>query len=165
MPCAPPKLLSPAPALSLALLQFSNKKELAPLTIFDRTSAFIRGCLALESYTLYHTGIRSYYRIKPRHRQSPPSSSKALSLRSSMTTAAAAVVNGILALTSLVPALPQSITNGASVLGTLSAPSLSLTGVGGVISWGSDTVSNTNPYTAGPVSGKVALRFRCAANH
>ena len=71
-----------------------------------------------------------------------------------MTAAAAAVVNSILALTSLVPALPQSVTNGASILGTLSAPSLSLTGVGGVVSWGSDTVSNTNPYTAGPVTGK-----------
>ena len=71
-----------------------------------------------------------------------------------MATAAAAVVNSILALNSLAPALPQSVTNGASVLGTLSAPSLSLTGLNGIVSWGSDTVDNTNPYTAGPVTGK-----------
>ena len=72
----------------------------------------------------------------------------------SMTTTAAAVVNAILALTSLVPSLPQSVTNGASVLGLLSAPTLSLIGAGGISSWGSDTVNNTNPYTGGPVSGK-----------
>ncbi|CAF9905675.1 hypothetical protein IMSHALPRED_003923 [Imshaugia aleurites] len=64
-----------------------------------------------------------------------------------------AVANAVVALTSLVPSLPQAVTNGASVLGTLTAPTLSLTGVNGIISWGSDTVNNTNPYTAGPVSG------------
>ncbi|KAF6223198.1 hypothetical protein HO133_000040 [Letharia lupina] len=70
-----------------------------------------------------------------------------------MASAASAVVSGILALTSLVPSLPQTVTNGASILGTLSAPSLSLTGVNGIISWGSDTVDNTNPYIGGPISG------------
>ena len=79
--------------------------------------------------------------------------------------AVAAVANSISALTSLVPALPQSVTNGASVLGTLSAASLSTTGVGGVISWGSDTVDNTNPYVAGPVTGKPYLTSAdCAVN-
>ena len=72
-----------------------------------------------------------------------------------MATAAAAVSASISSLTNLVPALSQAVTNGASVLGTLSAPSLSITGVNGVISWGSDTVDNTNPYTAGPVTGKA----------
>ena len=71
-----------------------------------------------------------------------------------MAVAASAVVNGILALSSLVPSLPQTVTNGASILGTLTAPTLSLTGVNGIISWGSDTVNNTDPYTAGPISGK-----------
>ena len=77
--------------------------------------------------------------------------------------AAAAVVNAILALPQLIPALPQSVTNGASVLGTLSAPSLSTTGLGGVISWGSDTVDNTNPYNAGPVTGMCNLTSTHAA--
>ena len=71
-----------------------------------------------------------------------------------MVSAAAAVADSIAALTALVPALPQTVTNGASVLGTLAAPLLSTTGVGGIISWGSDTVGNTNPYTSGPVTGK-----------
>ena len=71
-----------------------------------------------------------------------------------MAVAATAVVNGILALNSLVPALPQTVTNGASTLGLLTTATLSLTGLNGIISWGSDTVDNTNPYTAGPVSGK-----------
>lgn len=74
-----------------------------------------------------------------------------------MTSAAFAVVSGILALTSLVPSLPQTSTNGASVLGTLSAPKLSLIGVGGITSWGSDTVASTNPYIGGPISGKSHL--------
>lgn len=74
-----------------------------------------------------------------------------------MASAASAVVSGILALTSLVPSLPQTVTNGASILGTLSAPSLSLTGVNGIISWGSDTVDNTNPYIGGPISGKLHI--------
>ena len=77
--------------------------------------------------------------------------------------AAAAVVNAILALPSLVPSLPQSVTNGASDLGTLSAASLSTTGVGGVISWGSDTVDNTNPYTGGPVTGIFGPPHACTA--
>ena len=74
-----------------------------------------------------------------------------------MATAAAAVSASISSLTNLVPALSQAVTNGASVLGTLAAPSLSITGLNGVISWGSDTVNNTNPYTAGPVTGKSQL--------
>ena len=74
-----------------------------------------------------------------------------------MVSAAVAVADSILALTSLVPALPQTVTNGASVLGTLVAPLLSTTGVGGIITWGSDTVANTNPYTSGPVTGKPCI--------
>lgn len=70
-----------------------------------------------------------------------------------MTSAASAVLSGILSLSSLVPSLPQTVTNGASILGTLSAPTLSLTGLNGIISWGSDTVANTNPYIGGPISG------------
>lgn len=65
-----------------------------------------------------------------------------------------AAVASIVALTSLVPALPQTVTNGASVLGTLSAPNLSVTGVDGIVSWGANTVSNYNPYTTDFNSGK-----------
>ena len=65
-----------------------------------------------------------------------------------------AVVASIVALTSLVPSLPQTVTNGASVLGLLSAPSLSTTGVDGIVSWGANTVSNYNPYTTDFNSGK-----------
>ena len=68
--------------------------------------------------------------------------------------AAAAVVNGILSLSALIPALPQTVTNGASVLGTLSAPTLSpfLTNnpLPQGFPWASATVSNTNPYTTTP---------------
>lgn len=70
--------------------------------------------------------------------------------------AALAVVNSILALNSLIPALPQSVTNGATDLGTLSAPTY-LSGVDGKKSWGDDTVVNTNPYEAGPVTGKYEI--------
>lgn len=70
------------------------------------------------------------------------------------TSAAAAVASSIVALTSLVPALPQAVTNGASVLGTLSAPNLSVTGVDGIVSWGANTVSNYNPYATDFNSGK-----------
>ncbi|KAF6232202.1 hypothetical protein HO173_009585 [Letharia columbiana] len=68
--------------------------------------------------------------------------------------AAAAAVASIAALSALVPALPQTVTNGASVLGTLSAPSLSLTGVDGIVSWGANTVSNYNPYLTDFSSGR-----------
>ena len=71
-----------------------------------------------------------------------------------MTTSAAAAVASIVALTSLVPSLPQAVTNGPSVLGTLSAPSLSLTGVDGIVSWGANTVTNYNPYAKDFNSGK-----------
>lgn len=71
-----------------------------------------------------------------------------------MTSSAAAAVASIVALTSLVPSLPQTVTNGASVLGTLSAPSLSLTGVDGIVSWGANTVENYNPYATDFISGK-----------
>ncbi|CAD6581208.1 MAG: hypothetical protein ASARMPREDX12_000394 [Alectoria sarmentosa] len=71
-----------------------------------------------------------------------------------MTASAAAAVASIVALTSLVPSLPQTVTNGASVLGTLSAPSLSLTGVDGIVSWGANTVSNYNPYATDFNSGR-----------
>lgn len=72
-----------------------------------------------------------------------------------MTASAAAAVASIVALTSLVPSLPQTVTNGGSVLGTLSAPSLSLTGVDGIVSWGAKTVSNYNPYADDFYSGKL----------
>ena len=70
------------------------------------------------------------------------------------TSAVAAVASSIVALTSLVPALPQVVTNGASVLGTLSASNLSVTGVDGIVSWGANTVSNYNPYNTDFNSGK-----------
>lgn len=76
-----------------------------------------------------------------------------------MTASAAAAVASIVALNALVPALPQAVTNGASVLGTLSAPSLSLTGVGGIISWGANTVTNYNPYNTDFNSGKYHRVF------
>lgn len=68
--------------------------------------------------------------------------------------AAAAAVASIAALSSLVPSLPQSVTNGASVLGTSSAPNLSLTGVDGIVSWGAKSVGNYNPYLNDFDSGK-----------
>lgn len=71
-----------------------------------------------------------------------------------MATAAVAAVASIVSLTSLVPSLPQNITNGASVLGTLSAPKLSLTGVDGIVSWGANTVSNYDPYNTDFNSGE-----------
>lgn len=71
-----------------------------------------------------------------------------------MTASAAAAVASIVALNALIPALPQAVTNGASVLGTLSAPSLSLTGVDGIVSWGANTVTNYNPYNTDFNSGR-----------
>lgn len=62
------------------------------------------------------------------------------------TAAAAAAVASIVSLSSLVPSLSQAVTNGASVLGTLQAPSLSITGLNGIVSWGANTVDNYNPY-------------------
>ncbi|KAL9128562.1 MAG: hypothetical protein Q9175_007502 [Cornicularia normoerica] len=63
-----------------------------------------------------------------------------------MTASAVAAVASITALSSLVPSLSQTVTNGASTLGTLSATNLSVTGVDGIVSWGANTVSNYNPY-------------------
>ena len=71
-----------------------------------------------------------------------------------MTSSAIAAVASIAALSSLVPSLPQAITNGASLLGTLQAPNLSTSGLGGVVSWGANTVSNYNPYSTDFNSGK-----------
>lgn len=71
-----------------------------------------------------------------------------------MTASAAAAVASIVSLPSLVPSLPQVVTNGASVLGTLQAPNLSISGVGGIVSWGANTVSNYNPYATDFNSGK-----------
>lgn len=72
----------------------------------------------------------------------------------SASASAAVAVASILSLTSLAPSLPQTITNGNSVLGTLQAPNLSTIGVGGVATWGSNTVANYNPYTTDFNSGK-----------
>ena len=71
-----------------------------------------------------------------------------------MTASAAAAVASIVSLPSLVPSLPQIVTNGGSVLGTLQAPNLSVTGVNGIVSWGANTVSNYNPYATDFNSGK-----------
>ena len=73
--------------------------------------------------------------------------------------AATAVVNSILALSSLVPALPQAVTNGNSILGTLQAPDLSqfvsTSNLPDGFPWGAATASNTNPYTTTPGGGLV----------
>ena len=71
-----------------------------------------------------------------------------------MTASAVAAVASLTALSSLVPSLPQAVTNGASLLGTLQAPNLSTSGVGGVISWSGKTVDNYNPYATDFNSGK-----------
>ena len=71
-----------------------------------------------------------------------------------MTASAVAAVASIVSLNTLVPALPQAVTNGASVLGTLAAPNLSTTGVDNIISWGSNTVNNYNVYNSDFNSGK-----------
>ncbi|CAF9904739.1 hypothetical protein IMSHALPRED_000159 [Imshaugia aleurites] len=49
--------------------------------------------------------------------------------------------------------LPQSVTNGASQLGTLDAATLPLQLSSS--NWGSRTAKNTNPYTDSPTTGKV----------
>jgi len=71
--------------------------------------------------------------------------------------ATAAVISGILSLSALVPSLPQTVTNGVSVLGTLLAPTLSsfLTNnpLPDSFSWASATVNNTDPYTTTPQFG------------
>ncbi|KAL6720298.1 hypothetical protein ACLMJK_002219 [Lecanora helva] len=71
--------------------------------------------------------------------------------------AASAVVGGILAMSSLVPSLPQSATNGQSNLGLLSTPAspdfLTNNPLPNGYPWGLDTVANTNPYTNAPNSG------------
>ena len=73
--------------------------------------------------------------------------------------AASAVVNGILALSSLVPVLPQSATNGNSSLGTLQAPTLpqfvATPNLPDGFPWGAATVANTNPYTTTPGGGQT----------
>lgn len=71
-----------------------------------------------------------------------------------MTASAVAAVASIVALNSLVPSLPQAVTNGASVLGTLAAPNLSTSGVDGIVSWGANTVTNYNPYNTDFNSGE-----------
>ena len=50
--------------------------------------------------------------------------------------------------------LPQSLTNGGSLLGTLQAPSLP-SFLDQAPSWGSRTAQNTNPYTQSPTTGRV----------
>ena len=71
-----------------------------------------------------------------------------------MTASASAAVASIVALSSLVPSLPQAVTNGASVLGTLQAPNLSTSGLGGIISWVGKTVDNFDPYSTDFSTGK-----------
>ena len=71
-----------------------------------------------------------------------------------MTSSAVAAVASIVALSSLVPSLPQTVTNGASVLGTLNAPTLDTVAVGGAATWGANTVSNYNPYATDFNSGE-----------
>ena len=65
--------------------------------------------------------------------------------------AASAVASSIVALSSLVPSLPQSSTNGNSNLGTLQAPTLSdfvaTPNTPDGFPWGAATAGNTNPYT------------------
>ena len=65
----------------------------------------------------------------------------------------------VLGASTLISSLSQTATNGASVLGTLSAPVLSdfLTDAPLVAGfpWGLDTVVNTNPYSQSPVTGKI----------
>jgi FtsP/CotA-like multicopper oxidase with cupredoxin domain len=72
---------------------------------------------------------------------------------------ASAVVNSILALSSLVPALPQSATNGNSNLGTLQAPTLSefvaTPNLPDGFPWGAATCNNTDPYTTTPGGGQT----------
>jgi FtsP/CotA-like multicopper oxidase with cupredoxin domain len=59
-------------------------------------------------------------------------------------------------LASTVSLLDQTVTNGPSLLGTLSAPLLPkyLDAAQG-LPWGQDTTRNTNPYTQSPSTGKV----------
>lgn len=49
--------------------------------------------------------------------------------------------------------LPQSVTNGASQLGTLDAPTLPYQLLGS--NWGSRTAANTDPYTQPPNTGVI----------
>ena len=50
--------------------------------------------------------------------------------------------------------LPQSLTNGGSLLGTLQAPNLP-SFLDNAPGWGSRTAHNTNPYTQSPTTGRV----------
>ena len=69
-----------------------------------------------------------------------------------------AVVSAIVALSALVPSLPQSATNGASVLGTLQAPVIpefvSTSNLPDGYPWGTATPSNTDPYKTTPGGGR-----------
>ena len=71
--------------------------------------------------------------------------------------AASAVASGIVALSSLVPSLPQPSTNGNSNLGTLQAPTLSefisTPNTPDGFPWGAATAGNTNPYKTTPGGG------------
>ncbi|MCJ1313936.1 hypothetical protein MMC25_007616 [Agyrium rufum] len=64
-------------------------------------------------------------------------------------------VTSILRATSLVPGLPQHISNGNSTLGTVSPGPPNLPFSVGPPSWGSATPANTNPYTQVPNTGFV----------
>lgn len=64
-------------------------------------------------------------------------------------------INAILGAASLIPALPQTATNGLSLLGTLSAPVLSdfLSSSISGFPWGSRTAATTNPFEQSPTTG------------
>ena len=66
------------------------------------------------------------------------------------------VVNAILNLNTLVAALSQTATNGLSLLGTLSAPTLPYylanNPQNSGVPWGSRTAANTNPYEQSPTT-------------
>lgn len=68
---------------------------------------------------------------------------------------ALSLINSILGATSLIPALPQTATNGLSLLGTLQAPLLSdfLSSSISGFPWGSRTAATTNPYEQSPTTG------------
>ena len=81
-----------------------------------------------------------------------------------MTASAVAAVASIASLSSLVPLLPQTVTNGASLLGTLQAANLSTIGVNDIATWGSNTVSNYNVYDVDYNPGKwnpVSIQQDC----
>lgn len=75
-----------------------------------------------------------------------------------------AAVKEILSLGALVPSLPQTVTNGASVYGTLSAPTLPSFLTDNPLPdgypWGLATVENTNPDTTTPTAGAVTRNYQ-----